>query len=268
MPVVGPLAPLGLELPERRLDERGLLDRVHAAAVAPAGLRQARVSGLPGDRDRRHQAAAAGHPDVEAGRLGDDPRVGPDAVCDRGDAAGAGRFLVGDRVHEQIAVEPDAESRQRLGRERHRRDAALHVHGAAAVEPPLAHDRRERIARPALARLDRDHVDVAVQEQAAAASAAWKARDELRAVPRSRGRAARAGCPRRPPEPAPRGRPRRRARPADLRDSAATPPRRGPDRPARAQSCRTGSDRPRGQRARRLAPRSRRGLAAPGRSRP
>ena len=45
---------------------------------------------------------------------------------------------------------------------------------------PSATTRRERVVRPALARLDRDDVDVPVEEQRPAAARAGEARRELR----------------------------------------------------------------------------------------
>ena len=69
------------------------------------------------------------------------------------------------------------------GGDDHARDAALHVAGAAAVEPAVAHHGGERVGlRPVGARLDVDDVDVAVEQQRAPAAAAAEARDELRAA--------------------------------------------------------------------------------------
>ena len=145
------------------------------------GWQQLGVARAPLDRDRRVDGAAAGDPDVEAGGLRDDARVGAHAVRHAGDPAGAGRLLVGDRVHEQVARQADAERGERLGCQHHRCDAALHVAGAAAVELSVAHHRGVRIARPALLGLARDDVDVAVEQQAAPAARACEARQQLRA---------------------------------------------------------------------------------------
>ena len=57
---------------------------------------------------------------------------------------------------------------QRLDGQRDHREAGLHVAGAAAVHPAVAHHRLERRRRPALGVAGRDDVDVAVQEQRAA----------------------------------------------------------------------------------------------------
>ena len=80
---------------------------------------------------------------------------------------------------------PTPSSGQCLRGKRHRRDAALHVAGAAAVDRPVAHLAAERVARPVLARLDRDDVDVAVQQQRRAAARAGESREQLR-PPRER----------------------------------------------------------------------------------
>ena len=164
-----------------------LLDRVDGAAVAPVRLAQLGVAGAALDRDRRVDRAAAGDPDLERRRLGHDARVGAHAVGDRCDAARARRLLVGDRVHEQVACEADVEPGEHLGREHHRRDAALHVAGAAAVELAVAHDGRVRVVRPARLGLAGDDVDVAVEQQAAPAARAGEARDAAAAGRRSRG---------------------------------------------------------------------------------
>ena len=185
------------------------------------------------------------------------PRVGAHAVRDRGDAARPGRLLVGDRVHEQVAGEADVEPGERLGGQHHRRDAALHVAGAAAVELAVAHDRRVRVVRPALLGLAGDDVDVAVEQEAAPAARPGEARQQLRPAVeveverhlRARARP-RAAAPRRRPTPRrPRG--ARRAGPAAR-------PRRAPDRRDRARSCRSGSVRRQARRARHGARRSRR----------
>ena len=143
---------------------------VDGAAVAPAGLANL---GVPRPARHAHDAvlgAAARDPDVEAGRLGDDARVRAQPALDDRRAACAGRLLVRVRRDDQVAGEADTFRGEHLGGEHHRRDPALHVAGAAAVELPVSHLRGERLARPALARLDRDDVDVAVEDERAAAA--------------------------------------------------------------------------------------------------
>ena len=179
MALVGPPAPLLAQLADRLQHDRHLLDGVHGAAVAPVRLGHLGVPGAALDRDRRRQRPAASHPHVERRRLGDDAGVGLDAVADRGQTAGARRLLVGDRVHDQVAAQAYAGLGQRHRRERHRGNAALHVAGAAAVEVPAAHLRGVGVARPAVARLRRHHVDVPVEQQAAPAARAGEAGGHL-----------------------------------------------------------------------------------------
>ena len=93
---------------------------------------------------------------------------------------GARRLLLRDRVHDQVALEADAEPGEHLGGERHARDAALHVARPAAVHATVRDDGRERVVRPALARLDRDDVDVAVEQQRTPSTGAREARSQLR----------------------------------------------------------------------------------------
>ena len=158
-----------------------LLDRVHRAAVAPVRLRHLGVAGAAGDRERGGERPAAGDPDLERGRLGDDARVRPHAVAHGGQAARARRLLVGDRVHDQVALQAHTEPVQHLGRVHHAGDAALHVAGAAPVQVAVAHLGLVGVARPAVARLRRDDVDVPVQEQAAPAARPGEPGGELRA---------------------------------------------------------------------------------------
>jgi hypothetical protein len=116
------------------------------------------------DRHGRDQRPPAGPPDGQPGRLGDDHAVAAHAVGDRRKAAGAGRLLVGHGAHGEVAAQ-HAEPGDRLGGDHHGGDAALHVAGAAPVHPAVAEGRAVGRGRPAAARLDVDHVDVAVQDQ-------------------------------------------------------------------------------------------------------
>ena len=92
-------------------------------------------------------------------------------------------------------LQPHPEPVQHLGREHHAGHAALHVAGAAPVQVAVAHLGPVRVARPAVARLRRDDVDVAVQEQAAAAARPGEPGGQLRAPveAESRRHLARAG---------------------------------------------------------------------------
>ena len=145
-------------------------------------MREAGVARPPLHLDLGHQRAERAQPGGESGGLRHDPAVGGHPVGDRGERARAGRLLVGDRVDDQIATQRYVQAAQHLRGEHHRRHAALHVAGAAAVEPAIAHPGVERVARPLLARLGPDHVDVAVEEHAAPAAGPRRAGYELGAA--------------------------------------------------------------------------------------
>ena len=238
MPEVRPAAPL---LAQPRIASSTIVAFSIALTAPPSrqcGWRDLGVARTARDGDRRVDRAAAGDPDVEAGRLGDDPRVGAHAARDEGEAAGARRLLVGDRADDQVAGEPDAQ-RARASRppSTMRRDAALHVARAAAVEVPVAHS-AERVRLVQRSRGSSDTTSM------------WPLRSRLRPPPRRRsarsagaGRRSRArtarGARARPRRPAPRRRPSRRRSRAAPRGAPAAPPRRAPGRPARAPSCRS-----------------------------
>ena len=174
-----PLRPVLAQAPHGLEHDRHLLDRVDGAALLGRELMDAGVAGAPAHGDARQQAAAAGDPHDEAARFRDDRGVGLQRAGGE-QPAGAGRLLLGDRVDDHVARERDAELSERAGCHHHARHTALHVAGAAAVEPPVAHDRAERIGlRPVAPRLGGDNVDVPVEQQRASASAAAEARDEL-----------------------------------------------------------------------------------------
>ena len=162
-------------------------------------------------------------------------------MADRGQPAGARRLLVGDGVDDQVAAQAHAQLGQQLGGEHHCGDAALHVAGAAPVEVAVAHLGRERVARPALARLGRHHVDVAVEQQAGPPPDAGEAGGHLRAAleaERAGDLAAARDLVGRPAPTCPR---RRRRRTAARPGSAAARPRRGPAGRPRGRWCRSRS---------------------------
>ena len=82
-----------------------------------------------------------------------------------GDAGMAARLLVDRAGQLERAREPDALREDALERDHRGRDAALHVAGAAAVQPAVADHAGERVDAPAVARLD--DVEVAVEVDAA-----------------------------------------------------------------------------------------------------
>ena len=266
--VVRVRAPLLAQRADRLQQDAGLLDRVHASALAPVRLGELGVGGAALDHERRVQRAAARDPDVERGRLGDDAGVRLDAVRHGGDPAGAGGLLVGDRVDQHVAAQRHAEPHERLGGEHHRRHAALHVARAAAVELSVALGGAERVARPALARLDRDGVDVAVEQQAAAAARAREAGEQLRAALEAqpgRDLAAAGHVLRRR---LPHARPPRRRRAGAARGAPAARPPRAARRRDGAPWCRSRRARRSARPARRAARRPRRGSGPRRRSAP
>ena len=76
-------------------------------------------------------------------RLGDDARVGAEAAQHGLDAV-ARVLLVGDGGHDDVAARAARRAAARAG-EHDRREAALHVVGAAPVEAPVAHPRLVRV---------------------------------------------------------------------------------------------------------------------------
>jgi hypothetical protein len=107
-----------------------------------------------------------GDGEFEVARLGDDRSIRLETGGDLGRAEG-GVLLVGDAGDEDVAPEPLPP--RAVGGDHHRRHPALHVEGAAAVEPAVAHDRIECVA---LVARRRHRVVVSVEHQRAAAAAA------------------------------------------------------------------------------------------------
>ena len=107
-------------------------------------------------------APGVGDDDLEAGRLGDDRHVARRAGADRGEHALAAVLLGRHAGDENLALEPVLEARVADGADRRqdRRDPALHVAGAAAVQPVAVDRRRPRVLRPRREIADRHDVDV------------------------------------------------------------------------------------------------------------
>src|SRR5215211_7951304 len=163
---VWPPVPLFLEAVERLTDDVGLIDRVDRAPGPPVRLLDADVTRAARDGDRRQEGATARDRDVEQSGLRDDAGVGAHAVVDRGDPTGTRGLFVGDGADDDVARQPQAKRNHNFGGEDHRGYTALHVDGAAAVEVALAYLGLEGVTRPFFAGVRRDHVDVAVQEEA------------------------------------------------------------------------------------------------------
>ena len=125
--------------------DRGLLDSVHGAALAPVRLGHLGVAGAALDRDDRHHGAAAAHPGVEPGGLAADAGVGAHAVLRRRQAAGARRLLVGVGAVDDVAAQLTP-ARCSVSRANSMRgQAALHVVDAAAHRAAVLLDDLERI---------------------------------------------------------------------------------------------------------------------------
>ncbi len=110
------------------------------------------------DLTPREALVADGH--VEIGRLGDDAGIGTPARHER-IGADARVLLVDDAGDDDLSGGQAAALRHDAHGIDHRRDAALHVLGAAAVHPSVAHDRIERRRHAGHA----DRVDVPAQHQ-------------------------------------------------------------------------------------------------------
>lgn len=116
-----------------------------------------------------------GEGDFEVARLGDNGRVGGEGLQHLLGARAA-VLLVCDTCEEDVAAQRAAGGGTGGG-DHHGRDAALHVEGAAAVHPPFADARGERVAVVAG---ETDRVQVAVEHQGAAAAGAARDRDDRR----------------------------------------------------------------------------------------
>ena len=157
-----------VELPDCRQDGAGLDDRVDAE-VRPRAVRRAAA-----DLDLRPHEPLVGDDDLQLGGLGHDRRVGVDHLEDflHSDAR---VLLVGDRRNQHVAGEVVAR-RVATGHECCG-EPGLHVVGATSVEAIAVDARHVRIAHA----LDRDRVEVAAQQQRAAAAGAAGTHDDARA---------------------------------------------------------------------------------------
>ena len=206
------------------------------------------VAGAAEGADHRVDAAATGHPDVEAGGLGAEAGVGAHAVRGAGVGAGAARLLVGVGAEDDVAGEVRAQPRDRLEREQHAGDAALHVAAAAAVELAVA-DLRARAGGSS-----------SCSSGSSETASMWPLRRSERPPPAPRRRAASCG---RPTKSSPSGTTRlpvpvgsgsqtsrrRRARRAAGAGTPAAPPPAAPGRRRCAPWCRTRRGRSRAPRA-------------------
>ena len=118
--------------------------RVEHGVVAEPGRRA--VGGDPADLEPQRQHALRLDPDLEVGRLAGDREVADEAAVDEVVAAALG-LLLGLLVADDPEPDPDRVLvAHRRGDDQHRRQRALHVVGAAPVEP-VALDPRVELAR-------------------------------------------------------------------------------------------------------------------------
>ena len=158
---------------------------------------------------------------MAAGRLDEHARVGVGVARQRaGKGAVAAQLLLDDAVQREPGCRPQPEAAERPHRAHHRREAALHVAGAAAVEParPVASSASKGAAAPEIGGVGRHDVHVSAQEQRAPGRPGGVGRrlpasDDVRLALTSQSSRACSGCA--PSTCAGRGRRRRpRARPS------------------------------------------------------
>ena len=156
-----------VELLDRDQDAAHLRDRVDPE------IRPRAVRGPSGRLDVEGEPAAVGDAETLVGRLGDDRRVGAPAR-EQGLGADARRLLVDDGGDDHVAAQSTPCA---LGAgARDRREARLHVVGAAAVEPSALDPGGQ-----AAVRLEQpDRVQMAVEQQRPAAAAAPRDADHVR----------------------------------------------------------------------------------------
>ena len=154
-----------VELGERDQDRAHLGDRVDAE-VGPRPVR-GHARGLELEADE----AAMGDRDAQLGRLGHDRRVRANPLEHRLGAR-RGELLVSDDGDDHIAAQPG----RLRGGEQDRRKRALHVVGAAPIQPAVLDARLERRLHPC----DANRVQMSVQQQRAAAARAAPCRDHAR----------------------------------------------------------------------------------------
>lgn len=180
MPGVGIIVPVLPQLSHCVQDDGRLLRGTDRTTLAPVRLNGGHVPGSTGDVHGRHQAAAARHPDAQAGRLGDDGRVRLQPMGDGGYAARTGRLLVGHGTDDEVAAKAHSTPVQGLDGDEDGRDPTLHVHGPPTVEPPLTHRGPVGIDAPQVTRLGRDRINVTVEQQPRSAARTRDRSEQLR----------------------------------------------------------------------------------------
>ena len=119
----------------------------HAHVRVDAQIEAAAVGRPPLRRHLEPRKTLVRKADVEGGRLGDDGRV---RVVAGHEVLGsqARVLLVGDRRQQDFSAMRAPRLGQRLDCAHHRREAAFHIEGAAAVEPAVTNLARERFVHP------------------------------------------------------------------------------------------------------------------------
>ena len=155
---------LWFEAPQRREQRQELLHGAHAL------LAHAAVGGEARHREAEHQRAGLGGDEAELRGLRDHGAVRRVAAQQRRQRARAAVLLTHDAGHAQTAAQAQARLTDRASGLQRAGQAALHVHGAAAVDPAVAHGRVKGRRRPGRLLAHRHDVDVAVQHEVATAA--------------------------------------------------------------------------------------------------
>ena len=125
------------------------------------------------DDEAEHERAGLRRDHVQPGRLRDYGAVRRVPAQERRERAGAAVLLADHAGDTHATAQKEARVADRLDGEESAAEAALHVDGAAAVDAAVADDRVPGRRRPGGRIADGDHIDVAVQEQVAAGTAAF-----------------------------------------------------------------------------------------------
>ena len=160
------------ELDQRLPHRPELLDRADALG-APCGVR-----GEPANRQSERQCPGVGGDDVELGGLRDHARVGSPPALEQRERAESAVLLALHRRQYEVAAKPDPGRTNRPHRGEAGDQPGLHVAGAAPENAPVTDLSRERLVVPRVGVADRDHVDVPVQHQRRAVTAAREPTDE------------------------------------------------------------------------------------------
>ncbi len=130
------------------------------------------MTGAAADDDAEPFESAFDREDLEAGRFDDDGGVGAVAVLDGLGGAGTAGLFVDDAFEEDVAFEADTGALDRLDGGDHGGDTALHIDGAATPDLAVGDLGAEGWTGPGGGIATGDDVDVAVEDEGAAALAA------------------------------------------------------------------------------------------------